>query len=321
VRLPHEGSIEDVRTLAVGFHIKMLVGQASLKRTIKQTTGWAAVLSRLFTADSGHRSACIFYYHRIANIGFVDSQVDDWNVTPKQFARQIATLSGFAEIVPLMELSQRLNMPAGNDTKPLVCLTFDDGYANFHSQVLPVLKRYNAPATAFVVTGSVDTHEPMSFDHWAQRNLGRVDSSTWRPLAWLELEACVATGLVTIGAHSHRHLRGSQCTPERIADEAEESRDVLRSRLGVAHSLQYAYPYGNTKLGDVSSEYINAVKNAGYQLAVTTDLGLVEDKSDPFRLPRLEAHMLDSPRVMKAKVMGALTPYRVTDHFRGVYRA
>lgn len=299
----------------------MIIGQASLKRTIKQTAGWAAVLSRLFTPGSRHRRACIFYYHRIANVGFVDSQVDDWNVTPKQFARQIATLSSFAEIVPLIELSQRLNMPEGNDAKPLVCLTFDDGYANFYSEVLPVLKQYKATATAFVVTGSVDSREPMPFDHWAKRNLQRVDSSTWRPLTWRELEDCVASGLVTVGAHSHRHLRGSQCTPERIADEAGQSRDVLRGRLGGAHSIQYAYPYGNTKLGDVSAEYMNAVKNAGYQLAVTTDLGLVDDETDPFCLPRLEAHMLDSARVMKAKVIGALTPYRVTDHFRGVYRA
>ncbi|MFN2491858.1 MAG: polysaccharide deacetylase family protein [Pyrinomonadaceae bacterium] len=298
----------------------MIIGPATLKRTVKQTTGWAAVLSRLLTSGRGHRGACIFYYHRIADIGFVDSQVDDWNVTPKQFARQIATLSEFAEIVPLVELISRLNQSPGNDAKPLVCLTFDDGYANFHTQVLPVLKEYNAPATAFVVTGAVDSRKPMLFDHWAQKNLHRVDSSTWRPLTWRELENCVASGLVTVGAHSHRHLRGSECTPGRIADEAGESRDVLRARLGVAHSLQYAYPYGNTKLGDVSPEYISAVKAAGYQLAVTTDLGLVEKESNPFCLPRLEAHVLDSPLVMKAKVMGALIPYRVTDHFRGIYR-
>ncbi|MDQ5845963.1 MAG: polysaccharide deacetylase family protein [Acidobacteriota bacterium] len=296
-----------------------MIGPITLKRTVKQTAGWAAVLSRLFTEPSSRR-ACIFYYHRIADVSFTDSRIDDWNVTPPQFERQIAALTNFAEIVPLMDLQRRLKTSVSN-AKPLVCLTFDDGYANFHSQVLPILKRYKAPATAFVVTGSVGSPQPMPFDRWAHKNHDRVQADTWRSLSWSQLEDCVASGLVTVGAHSHRHLRGSQCTTDQIAEEAERSREILRMRLGKAHSVQYAYPYGNTKLGDVSAQYKSAVKAAGYELAVTTDLGLAHAHQDPYSLPRLEAHMLDSPGVLKAKATGALAPYRLTDHFRAAYRA
>src|SRR5688572_1331740 len=155
-----------------------MIGRATLKRTIKQTTGWAALLSQPFARANAHPSACIFYYHRVADLKFVDSQIDDWNVTPKQFERQIATLAQFAEIVPLSDLRRRLNTrPPGG--KPLVCLTFDDGYATFYSQVLPILKRYEVPATAFVVTGAVGILEPMPFDHWATRNSGRVLPNSW----------------------------------------------------------------------------------------------------------------------------------------------
>jgi peptidoglycan/xylan/chitin deacetylase (PgdA/CDA1 family) len=296
-----------------------MIGPITLKRTVKQTAGWAAVLSSLFTEPSSRR-ACIFYYHRIADVSFTDSRIDDWNVTPQQFERQIASLVNFAEIVPLIDLPRRLQTSVSN-AKPLVCLTFDDGYANFHSQVLPILKRYQTPATAFVVTGSVDSPQPMPFDRWAHKNHERVPADTWRSLTWQQLEDCVASGLVTVGAHSHRHLRGSQCTSEQIAEETERSRGILRMRLGQAHSVQYAYPYGNTKLGDVSSQYKSAVKAAGYELAVTTDLGLAHAHQDPYSLPRLEAHMLDSPGVLKAKATGALAPYRLTDHFRAAYRA
>ena len=296
-----------------------MIGAALLKRSVKQTAGWAAVVSRLFSEHSAGR-ACVFYYHRIADVGFRDSTVDDWNVTPEQFERQIATLANHAEIVPLIDLLDRLQT-SQSSAKPLVSLTFDDGYANFHSQALPILKRYHAPATAFVVTGSIGNSEPMPFDHWANRNISRAGSKAWRPLNWDELEDCARSGLITIGAHSHRHLRGSRCTLAEISDEAERSREILRLRLGKAHSIQYAYPYGSTKLGDVSSDYRSVVKAAGYELAVTTDLGLVGPHHDTFSLPRLEAHMLDSPEVMKAKAMGALGPYRLTDHFRGAYRA
>jgi peptidoglycan/xylan/chitin deacetylase (PgdA/CDA1 family) len=297
-----------------------MIGRATLKRTFKQTTGWATFLAQPFSESLNGLRACIFYYHRVADLGFRDSKVDDWNVTPKQFESQIAALASFAEIVPLIDLRDRLNTPAPN-AKPLVCLTFDDGYANFHSKVLPILQRYQAPATAFVVTGSIGGVRPMPFDHWATRNSKRVPAETWRPLSWSELEDCVTSGLVTIGAHSHSHLRGSQCTPGQMSDEAGESRAVLLSRLGDAHSLQYAYPYGNTKLGDVSLDYVNAVKAAGYKLAVTTDLGLAEAHSNPYCLPRLEAHMTDSPGVLKAKALGSIGPLRLTDHLRGAYRA
>jgi peptidoglycan/xylan/chitin deacetylase (PgdA/CDA1 family) len=296
-----------------------MIGPITLKRTVKQTAGWVAVLSRLFTEPSSRR-ACIFYYHRIADLSFTDSRIDDWNVTPSQFERQIAALMDFAEVVPLIDLPRRLQTSVSN-AKPLVCLTFDDGYANFHSQVLPVLKRHGAPATAFVVTGSVGSPQPMPFDRWAHKNYDRVQADTWRSLTWQQLEDCVASGLVTVGAHSHRHLRGSQCTSDQIAEEAARSREILRMRLGKAHSVQYAYPYGNTRLGDVSAQYKNAVKSAGFELAVTTDLGLAHVHQDPYSLPRLEAHMLDSPGVLKAKATGALAPYRLTDHFRAAYRA
>ena len=298
----------------------MTIGLATIKRTVKQTTGWAAMLSRLFTTSAMKQQACVFYYHRVADVGFLDSQIDDWNVTPAQFERQIATLLTFAEIVPLAELPGRLAVPA-EIKKPLVSLTFDDGYANFHSQVLPVLKRYCVPATAFVVTGSVGRSEPMPFDRWALSYSQRVASEGWRALNWKELEDCASSGLVTIGAHSHQHLRGSQCSASQLEEEAGHSREVLRSRLGEQHSSQYAYPYGNSRLGDVSPSYIAAVKAAGFKTAVTTDLGLVTAASDIYTLPRLEAHMMDSPGVMKAKALGALTPYRLTDHFRAAYRA
>jgi peptidoglycan/xylan/chitin deacetylase (PgdA/CDA1 family) len=297
-----------------------MIGRATLKRTFKQTTGWAALLSQPFSESLAGRRACIFYYHRVAELGFRDPQIDDWNVTPKHFESQIATLAEFAEIVPLINLRQRLS-GRPPEAKPLVSLTFDDGYANFYSRVLPILQRYQVPVTAFVVTGSIGSHQPMPFDHWATRNSNRVPAEAWRPLNWSELEGCVASGLVTIGAHSQRHLRGSQSTREQLHEEAGGSRETLRSRLGEAHSVQYAYPYGNTKLGDVSPEYIHAVKAAGYELAVTTDLGLAEAHNDPFCLPRLEAHMTDSPGVLKAKARGSIGPLRLTDHLRGVYRA
>jgi peptidoglycan/xylan/chitin deacetylase (PgdA/CDA1 family) len=246
--------------------------------------------------------------------------VDDWNVRPAAFERQVAALSEFAEIVPLLELPARLRGRAPG-ARPLVALTLDDGFASFHRHALPVLRRYGAHATAFVVTGTVGSDAPQPFDAWAHKNFARTSAADWRAMTWGELEECAASGLVHLGSHSHRHLRGSLCEPAELAEEAARSRELLRSRLGDAHARAYAYPYGSTRLGDASPAYAEAVGAAGYEAAVTTDLGLVTAASDALALPRIEAHALDAPGVLRAKAVGALASYRLTDNLRLLNRA
>ena len=297
-----------------------MIGRITFKRAIKQTAGRAAVLAKLFTWPSVCPKACILVYHRIADVGFVDPRLDDWNVPPSVFDQQIRALAAFAEFLPLLELPHRLRISAPS-AKPLVCLTFDDGYANFYTQALPILNRYRAPATAFVVTSLIGQKEPLPFDSWSQKNRSRVPPEAWRSMDWTDLEACVASGLVSIGAHSHSHLKGRECTQTQLIEEAEESRAILRSRLGEAQARAYAYPYGSTRLGQVSPDYAKTVRTAGYELAVTTDLGLARADTDPYLLPRIEAHALDTPSVLHAKTVGALAPYYLTDHLRTVKRA
>ncbi|HKY06330.1 MAG TPA: polysaccharide deacetylase family protein [Blastocatellia bacterium] len=292
-----------------------MIGPITIKRAIKRTTGWAAILADLLAGDTDTTRATIFYYHRVADLGFVDPRNDDWNVPPRAFEKQIATLREFAEVVPLHELPARLAASPANG-RPIVSLTFDDGYASFCYDALPVLRNYDVPATVFVITSLIGMPGPVPFDRWSQHNSRRAPSEVWRSMSWKEIETCLAAGIITIGAHSHRHLMGRYCDREQLADETGLSREILRSRLGHGHALAYAYPYGSTKLGYVPPSYVDAVRAAGYQMAVTTDLGLASAESDPYLLPRLEAHGLDSPGVIKAKTTGTLGPYYLSDRLR-----
>ncbi len=292
-----------------------MIGRIHLKRSIKRTAGRLAVLSRLFSRDPKTIRACILVYHRVAKIDFVDPRCDDWNVPPQDFERQIKALSEFGRIVPLMELPEKLRSAELPD-RPWICLTFDDGFANFYQHAVPVLSRYQAPATIFVPTGFVESVEPMPFDGWANQNRQRVSDDTWRPITWTELEGCLRSGVVSIGSHSHRHLNGVRCQAQQFIEEAEGSRDILVKRFGAENIRSYAYPYGSSRLGQATPSYIDAVRNAGYELALTTDLGLAGPDSNLFALPRIEAHAMDGPAVMRAKASGSLRPYFLTDRFR-----
>lgn len=299
-----------------------MIGSITVKRGLKRAAGWAAVASAPLTSRPGpsdSRAACILMYHRIARIPFVDRRTDDWNVHPDVFDHHMRTLREAAEPVALHALAAKLREPRDTDSaRPLVCVTFDDGYASVCEQALPVLERYAIPATFFIPTAFVNAIEPMPFDGWGQRHHADVDADLWRPLGWRDLERALRTPLVSIGSHSHRHLHGRECSASQLAEEAERSRDMLRSRLGAEQARTYAYPYGCSRLGDVPVEYEEAVRAADYDLAVTTDLGLATTEDNPLRLPRIEAHQVDTPSMLRAKIRGALAPYWITDHLRGL---
>ena len=291
-----------------------MIPRVPVKRVLRQIAGCVSAATAPFTPRDGHPHVCILVYHRIAEVGFTDPFLDNWNVSPARFASQIAALADFAEFISLREIAGRVR--SGPHTKPLVCLTFDDGYGNFFSNAFPVLQRFNIPAALFVVTSFIGGADPMAFDRWGRRHKARAAADAWQPASWRDVERGTASSLLTIGAHSHRHLNGRDCTVAELTEEAERSRAILRDRLGADHAWAYSYPYGSSRLRQTSPEYVEAVRAAGYDLALSTDLGLASSESDPLCLPRVETHAGDFPAVLRAKVRGALAPYYLVDRLR-----
>lgn len=287
------------------------------KHALKHAGGWVA-LATLSLSSRVSAAACVLTYHRVANAGVFDQSLDDWNITPARLERQFIWLSKYAYCIPLADL---LHMDSdGNFGKPVVALTFDDGFANFRHDVLPLLERYQLPATLFVVTRFVGLIEPYPFDRWGKKNYARTPALAWRPISWAEIEECVNSKLVSIGSHSHEHLNALNASDKQLAEEAEVSREILRHRLGLEHASLYAYPYGSSRLGHVRSAYIEAVRKAGYRQALTTDLGMAGRATPPFQIPRVEVHAWDSPYIVKAKVYGRLWPQHICDRFRQAQR-
>jgi peptidoglycan/xylan/chitin deacetylase (PgdA/CDA1 family) len=292
-------------------------GYMILKHSIKHAAGLASVTSMSFNSQV-RSEACVLMYHRVVNTGIFDLSLDDWNLSPARLERQFCWLSENACCLPLAEVVQHRDY--NKQMKPVVALTFDDGFANFRHEVLPLLERYRIPATLFVVTRYVGLTEPYPFDRWGQQNRSRTSPIAWRPITWAEIKECLDSKLVSVGSHSHSHLNALSASDEQLNEEARISRKILISHLGPDHAALYAYPYGSSRLGQVRTAYIEAVRSAGYHLAVTTDLGIAGPASPPFQIPRVEVHAYDSPRILKAKVNGHLWPQRLSDRFRQAKR-
>lgn len=95
------------------------------------------------------KRGCIINFH-----GVREKATETFNnrhIPVKEFEKIIKYLSENFSIVTLAELFEmhRLNkFPA----KKTVALTFDDGYKNNFDVALPVLKKYNVPATFYIIT-------------------------------------------------------------------------------------------------------------------------------------------------------------------------
>lgn len=162
--------------------------EAMLNFTAKRVLRVGKRVARRAFMRSAHPHGLILMYHRVAAPSW-----DPWNlsVSPERFEQQLTALSRAADIVPLSQLYSRLR--AGRRGRPVVALTFDDGYADNLHAALPLLERYSAPATVFVVSGLIGQDEPFWWDRLSEvvRSIKRMppkvvlqvddEEFTWKP--------------------------------------------------------------------------------------------------------------------------------------------
>jgi peptidoglycan/xylan/chitin deacetylase (PgdA/CDA1 family) len=92
----------------------------------------------------------ILMYHRVIDVP-TDPQL--LAVRPRCFAEQLEVLRRLAQPMPLSDLVAAL--ASGTLPERAVVVTFDDGYADNLHNALPLLERFEVPATVYVTSGHV----------------------------------------------------------------------------------------------------------------------------------------------------------------------
>lgn len=95
-------------------------------------------------------NSAVLLYHRVA-----PRQRDHFGlcVTPDNFEQQMASVSGLGHPIALGDLiDQNRN---GTLRANSIAITFDDGYLDVLQNAVPILEKYNLPATIFIVTGNL----------------------------------------------------------------------------------------------------------------------------------------------------------------------
>ncbi len=142
-----------------------------------------------------------------------------------------------------------------------IALTFDDGYKDNYTYAFPILKKYNLPATIFIIFSEV----------------GRPDR-----LSWEEIKEMMDSGLITFGSHTltHPFLTSLQSSGD-LKREILGSKVALEAKLGRPVGI-FCYPSGR-----FNARVIQEVKDSGYQAAVVTNPGKKFPNNDLLALKRL----------------------------------
>ena len=192
----------------------------------------------------------IFMYHAVSD--------DVWGVehlfvSPSEMEKQLAYLSenGYTTIF-FDDLSH------AEDFEKPVLLTFDDGYDDNYTELYPLLQKYNAKATIFMIANDLGIHHKMTQEQMAE--LSR-------------------SGLVSIQSHTYSHQPLATLDADTQDYEMRESQSALEEMTGVKPTV-ISFPNGS-----FNEDTLRLAKQY-YTWAVTTNHAVYYLGTDPYKMNR-----------------------------------
>ncbi|MDP5054067.1 MAG: polysaccharide deacetylase family protein [Congregibacter sp.] len=224
------------------------------------------------TVDYGRPRILMYHMVREAQPG---AKFNKLRVSPANFERQIRWLAEQGwYFASMSDLSKASRLPAKT-----VVLTFDDGYEDNLLNADPVLARYGAKATLYVVEDRFDRD-------WSSSKKAHHDSGELMrepKLTDLQLEQMLASGRWELGGHTRTHANLAKLDQTQRETEIAGARQSMAARFSVPME-SFAYPFGIYGPEDVA-----AAVAAGFTSAVTTREGIPEDvASQTMELPRIK---------------------------------
>ena len=205
-------------------------------------------------------------------------------VRDSTFARQMRFLKEHHyQVLPLETLAGLIREKKQIPPKA-IAITLDDGYKDNYLYAFPILKKYNLPATVFIIINEV----------------GRPQNDR---LSWEEIKQMQESGIITFGSHTFGPDPLIKIRSEvDLKSEIFDSKRILEEKLGRPVTF-FSYPEGmfNGKIRQL-------VVEAGYQGAVATNPGRGYSSVDVFALKRLRiSENAANPLIFAVETSGCYT--------------
>lgn len=192
--------------------------------------------------------APVLMYHGVGNDPPVNGK--PWPksllLPPELFEAQLQYLTdrGY-RLVSVAELAGRLER--GESVEKYAALSFDDGYKNNYSVVLPLLQKYGAKASFFVINKDIGDDIHMNE---------------------AEIKELLAAGM-ELGSHTYSHNPLAQIDPKYLVWETDTSRYWLKKKFDGYIVRTLAYPNGS-----YNKTVIEAAQRYGFYRALTGHMGV-----------------------------------------------
>lgn len=281
----------------------------------------------------------VLSYHHVVKLAVRPDGTDE--TTTAQLEQHLRLLTRSFEIVSLehaLDLLERDRL-----SKDYAVVTFDDGYEDNYKEAFPLLRRFDVPATIFLITGLVGTDEVPWYDEYRARLSGSarpatVDSVTAAVMELLKnsdpadresvlswSEAVREIPVTSLQLSRFRLLDWNQVRemadqgisfgshtmthPNLTRLDAESLRRELEISKDAIESATkrvcHALAFPN---GDFDTTVLQATKRAGYRGACTQGFGSNHAGCDRFRLRRVALGDTPLP-VVSLKLSGLLAPF------------
>lgn len=195
--------------------------------------------------------------------------------TKDNFEDQITTLkdAGFT-FITLEDLYKYKKGYIGLPEKT-VAITMDDGWLGNYTEAFDILKKYNVPATIFIVENLVGTESYFT---------------------WEQAKEMYDSGLVKIHVHGRKHISATSYSKEKLIEDYNHTHELIEEKLGAKVQKIMAYP-----AGDSSADTIKWLKEAGFEVQVQTKYGTVNKSSslDLTDLGRVRAERASGSSILK----------------------
>jgi peptidoglycan/xylan/chitin deacetylase (PgdA/CDA1 family) len=205
-------------------------------------------------AFAAERGIPVLMYHSVQNIPNNAAVI-----STKNFGLQMKYLAdnGYKTLT-LDQLNAFLSDKNFSFPKKSVVLTFDDGYKDTYTTVMPILQKYNFKASLFLVTNKI------------KKNVFTSE----------EIKTMQKNGINTY-SHTLSHPDLKSLSSIQQEKEIIQSESVLKS-MGIKHSLYFCYPYSY-----FNNTTIKLIKKHGYKMAFTNYPGWVNPGDNPLTLKRV----------------------------------
>lgn len=223
---------------------------------------WIQNETRLRTEYEAFRKtgAPILMYHAVGPREGKENWPDSLIMSGELFESHMKYLKeeGYT-IVAVEEIAQRL--AEGKSVHKYIGLTFDDGYKNNSTVAIPIMKRYGAKGTFFVINQDIGKTEKMGDK---------------------EIFGLLADGM-ELGSHTTSHAPLTKIDPKFLAWELSTSRYYLKKNYNRYIVRTLAYPNGG-----YNDSVIAKAQEYGFYRAVTGHIGL--NTYDTFKKAPMEMY-------------------------------